>query len=80
MLFEQLFPVVGGYGNVCCNQSRCTGYELIPFSTKKWSWKSSLHHGLMFRRKDNSIVLTGGVNDIWYDTTIKKLIVVDYQY
>ena len=33
----------------------------------------------MLRHKKTNIILTGGVDDIWQDTTTKKLIIVDYK-
>ena len=54
--------------------------HVVPFDHPEMdNWRDSLHHGLMLRHKDTSIILTGGVDDIWQDTRTKKLIVVDYK-
>ena len=54
--------------------------HVVPFDHPEMdNWRDSLHHGLMLRYKDTSIILTGGVDDIWQDTRTKKLIVVDYK-
>ena len=54
--------------------------HVVPFEHPEMdNWRDSLHHGLMLRHKDTSIILTGGVDDIWQDTRTKQLIVVDYK-
>ena len=54
--------------------------HVVPFDHPEMdNWRDSLHHGLALRHKDTSIILTGGVDDIWQDTRTKKLIVVDYK-
>ena len=54
--------------------------HVVPFDHPEMdNWRDSLHHGLLLRHKDTSIILTGGVDDIWQDTRTKKLIVVDYK-
>ncbi len=54
--------------------------HVTPFDHPEMdNWRDSLHHGLMLRHKDTSIILTGGVDDIWQDTNTKQLIVVDYK-
>ena len=42
-------------------------------------WRDSLRHGLMSRFADTSIILTGGVADIWQNTKSGKLVVADYK-
>ncbi len=54
--------------------------HVVPFDHPEMdNWRNSLHHGLMLRHKNSSIILTGGVDDIWQDTRTNKLIVVDYK-
>jgi len=54
--------------------------HVVPFDHPEMdNWRNSLHRGLMLRYKDTSIILTGGVDDIWQDTRTKQLIVVDYK-
>ncbi len=54
--------------------------HVVPFEHPEMDhWRDSLHHGLMLRHKKTSIILTGGVDDIWQDTRTKQLIVVDYK-
>ena len=54
--------------------------HVVPFDHPEMdNWRNSLHRGLMLRHKDTSIILTGGVDDIWQDTRTKQLIVVDYK-
>ena len=42
-------------------------------------WRDSLRKGLMVRYDDSNIILSGGVDDIWFDTQSEELIVVDYK-
>ena len=54
--------------------------HVVPFDHPEMdNWRDSLHRGLMLRHKDTSIILTGGVDDIWQDTNTQQLIVVDYK-
>ena len=54
--------------------------HVIPFDHPEIdNWRDSLRNGLMLRHKDSSIILTGGVDDIWEDTRTNKLIIVDYK-
>ena len=54
--------------------------HVVPFDHPEMdNWRNSLHHGLMLRHKNSSIILTGGVDDIWQDTRTNKLIIVDYK-
>ena len=54
--------------------------HVVPFKHESMDeWRDSLHHGLMARYKDTNIILSGGVDDIWFDTTTEELIVVDYK-
>ena len=54
--------------------------HVVPFDHPEMdNWRDSLHHGLMLRHKDTSIILTGGVDDIWQDTRTNQLILVDYK-
>jgi ATP-dependent exoDNAse (exonuclease V) beta subunit len=54
--------------------------HLVPFKHPEMDkWRDSLRHGLMHRFKDSNIILTGGVDDVWQDTTDRRLIVVDYK-
>ncbi len=43
------------------------------------NWRDSLHKGLMHRFEATNIILSGGIDDIWLDTTTQELIVVDYK-
>ena len=42
-------------------------------------WRDSRHEGLRHRFKETNIILQGGVDDVWYNTKTKELIVVDYK-
>ena len=54
--------------------------HVVPFDHPEMdNWRNSLRRGLMLRHKSTSIILTGGVDDIWQDTRTKQLIVVDYK-
>ncbi|KGG14852.1 MULTISPECIES: PD-(D/E)XK nuclease family protein [unclassified Prochlorococcus] len=54
--------------------------HVIPFDHPEMdNWRDSLHYGLMLRYKTSSIILTGGVDDIWQNTNTQQLIIVDYK-
>ena len=50
---------------------------------KKWEiidvWRDAQHKGIKSRFKDTNIILQGGIDDIWFDTKKKELIIVDYK-
>ncbi len=54
--------------------------HIVPFEHPAMDdWRNSMHKGLMARYKDSNIILSGGVDDIWFDTKKECLIVVDYK-
>jgi len=54
--------------------------HVVPFEHHAMDdWRDSLHKGLMARYHDSNIILSGGVDDIWFDTKKECLIVVDYK-
>jgi hypothetical protein len=54
--------------------------HLVPFRHPDMDkWRDSLRHGLMSRFEKSNIILAGGVDDIWQDTTDNRLVVVDYK-
>ena len=42
-------------------------------------WRDARNHGLKRKFKDTNIILQGGLDDVWFDTKNKELIVVDYK-
>ena len=54
--------------------------HIIPFKHEDIDkWRDSLHHGLKARFKKTNIILKGGVDDIWFNTKTKELIIADYK-
>ena len=54
--------------------------HVVPFKHEAMDdWRDSLRKGLMTRYDDSNIILSGGVDDIWFDTQTEELIVVDYK-
>lgn len=54
--------------------------HVVPFKHESMDdWRDSLTKGLMIRYEDTNIILSGGVDDIWFDTKKEELIVVDYK-
>ena len=54
--------------------------DAVPFDHPSIDdWRDSLHHGLEYRVPGSNIVLTGGIDDIWFDRRSEQLIVVDYK-
>lgn len=59
------------------------GNEIIPYKAKKPYtvmdvWRTNAH-GISIRFKNTNLILYGSVDDIWFDTRTKELIVVDYK-
>ena len=54
--------------------------HIVPFKHEEMDrWRDSLRHGLMARFDATNIILSGGVDDVWYDTNSEELIVCDYK-
>lgn len=54
--------------------------HVVPFKHEDMdNWRNSLQGGLTHRVSNTNIILSGGVDDIWYDTITEELIVVDYK-
>ena len=50
---------------------------------KEWQiidvWRESKTQGLKYKFKNTNIILQGGIDDVWFNTKTKELIVVDYK-
>jgi len=54
--------------------------NLIPFKHEKMDhWRNALSGGISFLDKNTNIEIHGGVDDIWFDSAKKELVVVDYK-
>jgi hypothetical protein len=54
--------------------------HLVPFAHDDLSlWRDSLHHGLSSKVPGTSVILTGGLDDVWQNQNNKNLVVVDYK-
>ena len=54
--------------------------HVVPFKHEEIdSWRDALRGGVIQKFEDTNIILTGGVDDIWFDTKTQELIVVDYK-
>jgi hypothetical protein len=54
--------------------------HVVPFKHEQMdAWRDSLHAGLSHRFEDTNILLSGGVDDIWFNTKTEELIVADYK-
>jgi len=54
--------------------------HLVPFKHEQMDkWRDSMRHGLMAKFEDTNIVLSGGIDDIWFNTQSEELVVVDYK-
>jgi len=54
--------------------------HLVPFQHPDMdTWRDSLRGGLMHQFEDTNIILTGGVDDLWQDTSNEQLVLVDYK-
>ena len=62
------------------------GTEILTNSKKEkqeWQiidiWRDARSKGIKSRFKDTNIILQGGVDDVWFNTKTKELILVDYK-
>lgn len=56
-----------------------TGKNLIPFSHEELDeWRENFK-GVQFLHKVTNFLLTGAVDDVWYDLDKEELVVVDYK-
>ena len=54
--------------------------HLVPYQHEQMDkWRNALRGGLMAKFEDTNIVLSGGIDDLWYDTNTKEIIVCDYK-
>lgn len=56
------------------------GIDAIPFLHPKMDeWRDALRRGIQYAVPHTSIVLTGGIDDIWINPKTQELIIVDYK-
>lgn len=56
------------------------GIKAIPFLHPELdAWRDSLHKGIQYAVPETNIILTGGVDDLWFDHERNELIIVDYK-
>jgi hypothetical protein len=54
--------------------------HVIPFKHDEMDqWRDALRGGILHRFEDTNFILSGGVDDIWFNTKTEELIVVDYK-
>ena len=54
--------------------------HVVPFKHESMDdWRNSKSKGLMHQFENSNIILTGGIDDIWFNTQTHELIVVDYK-
>lgn len=53
---------------------------LLPFKHPQMDvWRDSLRRGIQFQVPKTKLILTGGVDDLWFNPKTEELIVVDYK-
>lgn len=54
--------------------------HVVPFKHEEIdSWRNSQKGGLIYSVSETNIILTGALDDIWFDTVSEELIVVEYK-
>ena len=54
--------------------------DIVPFKHEEMDqWRNALAGGILHRFEDTNFILSGGVDDIWFNTKTEELIVVDYK-
>ena len=52
----------------------------VPYLHKDLDvWRNSLKGGISYLDKNTNIIIHGGIDDLWFDSKEKKIIVVDYK-
>lgn len=54
--------------------------DIVPFKHANMDrWRDSLRHGLEFQLEGTGILLTGGIDDLWFNQRSQEVIVLDYK-
>ena len=54
--------------------------HIIPYTHPDLDlWRDSLRHGLEAKVENSSLILHGGVDDVWFDRHTEELIIVDFK-
>lgn len=54
--------------------------SVLPFQHPEMeAWRDSLRRGIQAPVSETRLILTGGVDDIWFDTQTQELLIVDYK-
>jgi len=54
--------------------------DIVPFKHVNMDrWRDSLRHGLEFQIEGSGILLTGGIDDLWFNQKSEEVIVLDYK-
>ena len=56
-----------------CNKNEKQEWQIIDI------WRDARSKGIKARFKNTNIILQGGVDDVWFNTKTKELIIVDYK-
>ena len=72
-----------GLGHIVPYDAGVTKLTNSKKEVKEWQvidvWRDAINHGLRHRFKDTNIILQGGVDDVWFNTKTKELLIVDYK-
>lgn len=56
------------------------GLDLIPFQHKKMDeWRDALGGGIQYLHPKTNLLITGGIDDVWVNSTDGELSIVDYK-
>ncbi len=56
------------------------GINAIPYlHSKLEEWRDSLRRGIQFHIPQTNIILTGSIDDLWFNVKTQELIIVDYK-
>ena len=70
---EHIVPYDAGVKKLTNSKKEVKEWQVIDI------WRDAKNHGLQYRFKNTNIILQGGIDDVWFDTKTKKLIIVDYK-
>lgn len=55
-------------------------FDGIPFQHEQLDkWRNSLSGGVEYLDEENNLILSGGIDDVWFDKKTESIVVVDYK-
>lgn len=60
--------------------SEAFGLDLVPFKHEKIDeWRDALRRGVICEHKATNLIISGGIDDVWFDKNTDEIVIVDYK-